>query len=134
MIWDILVRKLEEAGLGVAGADIFINSMPAETEVGIMIKPPLVGIRVNHYIPGYYTPVVQLIVRHTDPVIGEKMANDVVSALRILNESFDATSERGAVNIKMFLPRELPIRFPNLQGGGYEFSLNFITAFGIAAL
>lgn len=133
MIWDILVRKLEEAGLGVAGTDIFIGSMPADTTVGVMVKPPLVGIRIDQYIPGYYTPLVQIIVRHDDPVAGERYANEVAAALKMQNEYFDETSERGAVSIKMFYPRDLPIRFPNLEGKGFEFSLNFITSFGIEA-
>lgn len=135
MIWDIVEAKLITANLGVAGMSLFEEEMPAECSVGVMLRSPLSGIRIDQFIPHYYKPLLQVIVRHTDPVVGALIAQDVADTLTIVSEEFyPATADRGRVNLKVFRLRELPIRFPRLDGKSIEWSLNFITAFGLAAL
>jgi hypothetical protein len=130
MIWDIIEDKIENAGLAVSGRDMFRFTMPADIDVGVMLKSPLTGIAIDPYIPGYYQPVLQVIVRHTDPVIGEQLAYAVMDTLTVeKDEVFAANSERGQARIIRFYPRDLPIRFPRLEGKGIEWSLNFNTAF-----
>ncbi|MFA9261788.1 MAG: minor capsid protein [Undibacterium sp.] len=132
MIWDILVKKIEDAGLGIAGESIFVGNMPAGLKSGVMIKFPLSGIDIDYYIPGYFIPDIQIIVRNSDPYLGEKIANDVMKAVSMQNQSFPATFDRRAVHVNMLIPSKLPIRFPALEGNSIEFSLNFISSFSVA--
>ena len=135
MIWDILEKKLIDAPLvvpAVVGQTIFRHTMPATAAKGVMFKNPLTGIPVDPYLPGFYKPRLQAIVRHTDPEIGEQLSEEVVKALQVdVPEDFDATDKRGRVRIHVFYPSTLPIQFPRLDGNGFEWSLNFTTAFAI---
>lgn len=133
MIWDILEKKLADAGIASeAAGNYYFNEMPGDVKVGVMLRSPLSGIKFDPHLPGYYTPVLQVIVRHVDPVEGEKMAYDVVNALRIVGtETYPATEARGSVHLKAFFPRELPIRYPRQEGGTIEWSINFRTAFSV---
>lgn len=132
MIWDILEKKLIDAGLAEAGKTLFRQTMRAETPVGVMMRAPLSGIPVDPYLPGFYKPNLQVIVRHHDPVLGEKLANAVVKTLTIeAPEDHEATEEHGRVRIQVFYPRTLPIQFPRLDGNTIEWSINFVTAFSI---
>lgn len=136
MIWNILQQKIETAGVASeADENLYLNEMPGDVSVGVMMKSPLSGIRIDPHIPGYYKPILQFVVRHSDPVEGEKMAARLQDALTIETvENYSATTERGAVQINVFYPRELPIRYPRLDGGSIEWSLNFVTSFSIQKL
>lgn len=135
MIWDILEKKITDAGLGIAGQTLFRHSMPAEVSRGIMFKNPLVGIVVDPHIPGFHKPDLQCIIRHPDVYEGDTLAEQVQALLTIAGpESYPATAERGAVTLKIFEPKTLPIQYPRLKGNGIEWSLNFITAFNILPL
>lgn len=130
MIWDIIIDKLVAADLATPGTNLFINEMAPDVSVGIMLKSPLQGIDVDHYLPNYYTPNLQAIIRHTDPVDGDILANRVIAALRVEQpEHYPPTTERGKAKINLFLPRHLPIRFPRLDGKTIEWSVNFQTSF-----
>lgn len=132
MIFDILEKKLTDAGLVVAGESLFRQDMPGECLVGVMLRAPLSGVAIDPYIVGYHMTSIQVITRHTDPVLGEKLANDVCKALAVeIEEPFEATAERGAGSIKVFYPKTLPIRFPRLEGNGLEWSQNFTASFGL---
>lgn len=133
MIWDILEKKITDAGIAVSGTTMFRQFMPATIRIGVMLKMPLTGVAIDPYLPGYYKPLLQVIVRHTDAQEGEAMAQAVMEALTINKaEFYDANDEHGAVQIMKFYPRELPIRFPRLDGNELEWSLNFETAFTMA--
>lgn len=135
MIWDILREKIVTAGLAVAGQTLFLDEMASDVSIGVMLKSPLSGIDVDHNLPNYYKPNLQVIVRHNDPVDGDRLANQVLAALTVETpEHYAANAERGAVQINMFVPRKLPIRYPRLTGGGIEWSLQFITSFSIQPL
>jgi hypothetical protein len=135
MIWDILADKIQAAGLASIGEDLYLNTFPAETRIGIMLRSPLTGVKIDPYIPGFYKPSLQVIVRHSDPVEGDRLANRLLDVLTITApEIHDETEDRGQVKISVFYPRELPIQFPRLDGNGIEWSINFVTAFSIQRL
>lgn len=134
MIYDILEAKLIAKGF-TAGDTLWRNYMPAETNIGVMIKAPLSGITIDPYITGWYRTDMQVVTRHIDPVDGMDMAQAVSRILTIEGcESFPASEERGQAHINLFMPKHLPIQFPRLEGNGYEFSLNFRAAFGFTAV
>ncbi|SCW95652.1 minor capsid protein [Ancylobacter rudongensis] len=132
MIFDILEHKIAAAGLGVPGESLFRGTMPAECTVGVLFRMPLEGIPVDPHIVGWHKPRLQVIVRHTDPVQGEALANKVIKTLLVEHpEDHPATAERGRARITVFYPAQLPIQFPMLEGNAIEWSLNFRTAFSV---
>lgn len=132
MIWDILLDKLEAAGIATRGQDLYLHTFPAEVSVGVMLKAPLTGVLVDPHIPGFHKPNLQAIVRHTQPELGETLATRVSRALTVSREEFYlATAVRGRVRLAVFYPRQLPIQYPRLDGNTIEWSLNFTTAFSI---
>lgn len=132
MIWDIIEQKIEFAGLAVAGESLFLKAFPADTVVGIGMFEPLTGISISPYKPGIYQPELRLIVRHNNGDEGEALANALMKLLTVeAEERYPATATRGAVSLKVFYPKNMPIQFPALDGMTTEWSLNFQTAFGI---
>lgn len=132
MIADILEKKIEDAGIAVAGESLFRNTMPADCKIGVMTREPLQGMPVNPFIEGWYKPRLQVIVRHTDPVEGLKMAHLVIKTLLVQGrERHAATEEHGACHIDLFYPDQEPIQYPRLEGNTIEWSLNFKTVFGV---
>lgn len=132
MIWDIMADKLVAANLGVIGQSIFVDEMPGDVTQGVMFKTPLQGIAVDPNIKGLYKPNLQVIVRHTDPLLGARLADQVKDALTVEGpQEFTATADRKAILLHRFYPSQLPIRFPRLDGNGLEWSLNFFAAFAV---
>ncbi|TDW20405.1 hypothetical protein EV128_12535 [Rhizobium azibense] len=135
MIWDIIVKKLVDANLGVAGETIFRSTMPADAEVAIGLFEPLDGIRVDPNLPDFYKPNLKVIVRHNKVSDGRKLADQVMKALTIVTEEIYAENEeRGRVHLKVFHPKSLPIQFPANIGNLTEWSINFQTAFTLKPL
>lgn len=133
MIWDIIQGKIENAGLAVTGQSLFLDEMPSDVKVGVMMKSPLAGVKVDPHLPGYYTPALQIIVRHNNPVAGNELANQLMKLLTVEKpETHEATPERGRAQINLFFPLSLPIRYPRLTGDTIEWSLNFRTSFTMA--
>jgi hypothetical protein len=134
VIYDILEAKLIASGF-TPGETLWRNYMPAETNIGVMIKAPLSGITIDPYITGWYRTELQVVTRHIDPVDGMNMALAVSRILTVEGrETYDPSEERGQAHVDLFLPKHLPIQFPRLEGNGYEFSLNFRAAFGFVQL
>lgn len=135
MIYDILEEKLKRSFLLVPGETLFRNYMPPEVTIGAMTKVPLEGISVDDCIDNYYRGEMQVITRHLNPVDGDKLANDIARVLRVKSSEFhDPSEERGRAEIKIFHPRTLPIRFPRLEGNGFEWSQTFFTIFSFDPL
>ena len=131
---DILALILEEARLGTRGGDIFIHSMPAECLQGILIKPPLSGVEIDNYLPGYFNSTMQIIVRAQKQLIGEDLITKAVAALRHDQSITYNEHPSGvfAMRINHMLPKNLPIRFPRSDGNGIEWSVNFMTSYVLA--
>ncbi|WP_276122563.1 minor capsid protein [Pararhizobium qamdonense] len=130
MIWDIIVKKIEDAGLGEEGVTLFRSTIPADKTVAIGLFEPLDGIRVDPHLPHFYKPNLKVIVRHNKISVGRKLANAVMGLLTVTGEEvYEANDERGAVHLKVFYPKSLPIQFPAASGNATEWSLNFQTAF-----
>lgn len=130
MIWDIVEEKLIDSGYGEVGVNLFREHMPGDVKVGIMLKSPLSGIPVDPYLPGFHKTPLQIIVRHVDPGAGEIMAKNVMKLLSTeVASAYPANSERGPLILHRLMPDRLPIRFPRLEGNGYEWSLNFRAAY-----
>lgn len=130
MIYDILEEKIQRSLLLVPGESLFRNYMPPEVTIGAMTKVPLQGIETDDCMDNYYRGDMQIITRHVNPVDGEILANQIAKLLRVKTPEFhDPSAERGRAEIKFFHPMTLPIRFPRLEGNGFEWSQTFKTIF-----
>lgn len=131
MIFDILEQKLIDAGVAEAGKSLFRGYMPSDVTVGVMLRTPLDGIKIDPFIEGWHKTELQVIVRHTDPVEGLKLANRVSQVLYTHKlEKYPANEERGPAHINAFYPETLPVQYPRLEGNAIEFSQYFKAAFG----
>lgn len=131
MIYDILEKKLIDAGLAVPGKSLFRNTMPHDVTIGVMIRVPLTGVTIDPHIEGWHKTQMQVICRHIDPVDGAKFSADVCKALIVESpEVYEANEERGQAHLSLFYPATLPIQYPRLEGNGLEFSQHFNAAFG----
>jgi hypothetical protein len=130
MIFDIMEKKITDAGLGEAGVSLFRSFMPSECTIGVMTRVPLEGLPVDPHMLTRYKGRMQIITRHTDPVLGAKLASGVAKALTVWSlEYHSPSSERGKATISLFIPETLPIQFPRLEGDGIEWSQHFKTVF-----
>lgn len=124
MILDVMTQLIEDAGLAVAGRDLFHMSMPATLDDGIIVKTPLAGIAIDNEAPGFFRTNLQAIVRARDYEIGRALAAKVRKALVVEHERVFTTSE-GDLRVQWIHSISLPIEYPRQEGNQYEFSLNF---------
>lgn len=128
MIFDVLEKKLTDAGLVVPGKSLFRQFMGGEVTWGVMLRTPLTGIPIDAEIESRHAVDLQAITRHTDPVAGMALANEVSKVLLIESPEVFELPE-GRVHVSMCYPKTLPIQFPRLEGNGLEFSQHFYTVF-----
>lgn len=128
---DILARLLESKNVGIEGTSIFVFQMPADCPQGVLLKLPLSGIPVDHYLPGFYDSRMQMIVRAQSQSAGDTLVRQAVAALvhDITTDYYDQPGSVFAMRINHLLQDNLPIRFPRSDGNGIEWSINFKTCF-----
>ncbi|UBM12759.1 minor capsid protein [Cupriavidus metallidurans] len=115
MILEILANKLEEAGFGKKGKDIFINSMPVQCHEGLLVRQTWEGLELDWELPGTHTGGIALISRASK----FPKANDLAS------RAADALTVTSAVEIDDILlhyarPATSPIPYPQTDGGYVE--------------
>lgn len=115
-----LADRLEAAGLGTKGVDLFLNAMPSDATSAIMMRPPLRGTEIDYELPGFYKPEFQLIVRSPSYEAGLAFTNQVVAALTILQRE-----TVGNLHFNYCRPRTEPVAFPLSDGNLLEFNVNF---------
>lgn len=126
MIHDILETKLQQRLQLVIGQTLFRTHIPADVSIAVMTRLPLNGVKFDEYKPGRFRGEMQVVTRHSDPTQGDALALSVQRALRLEHrEEYPATALRGRVVMDRFYPVTLPVTFPRLDGGGYEWSQNF---------
>lgn len=129
MIYDVLEKKLVQNGF-VPGVSLFRSYMPSMCSIGVMTRIPLTGIPIDPYIPGYYKGEIQVVLRHTDPKEGQAVMMRVQKLLTVeATEVHPATEEHGELSLDLFIPKTLPISFPQLDGNAYEWSQHFDCVF-----
>ena len=126
MNYELIAKKIEAAGLGQIGKSIFIDSMPAEVKRGILIKSPIAGVKIDHELPGWYKPRLQIIVRSQTHLDGSTLSNAISNLFMTKQETIWRDDSNNPVFlIKHILPESLPIVYPRSDGNGLEFSINF---------
>jgi len=121
---DYVAALLETEGKGTLGTDIFIGTLPADVNRGIMLKDPLLGHAVNEELPDWYQTNFQIIIRDPDEQVGSERAEAI---FEILFQNHVETTDLTVV--KMF-PRTKPIMYPRNDADQVEFSMLVRIHFG----
>lgn len=120
---DCISQLLINGGAATAlGVDLFQFHMPEDCEQGILLKLPIQGIPINHYIPGFFKARFQAIVRSPTHTFGDPLALLVSKLLTVSNVFFPGSSP--AFIIKQMFPTTLPVVYPRSAGNIYEWSIN----------
>jgi hypothetical protein len=119
-----LAQLLANAGLGAFGESVFVGQMPSSAARAVMIRAPLKGVPVNHYLPGFYHGSFQLIARASTYDDGSALISQAIAALRIPAETMV-----GTMKVNYCRPMTLPVAFPLSTANLIEFSTNFEICF-----
>lgn len=123
---DCIASTLIDAGLATQlGVDIYEHHIPFDAVEGILLKLPMNGIPINHYLPGYFHAHVQVIYRSKDQAKGEQMANAINQTMTLYKKTYKDTNGNVLMYIQQSLPQVLPIHYPRSKGNEYEWSCNF---------
>lgn len=104
----------------VPGEDLFLMTYPAETTLGLLMRPSLVGAQISHELPGYLKFPFQAIVRSRNYASGEELAAAVHKALTIRERT-----TVGEWTVNYIRPRSVPVAFPISAGEIIEFNTTF---------
>ena len=119
---ETLAASLETAGVGVRGKSIFVNFMPEDCKVGIVLMQKMTGTMIDYELPNYrHGPATgfQLIVRHSSNTKGLALINQAAAALTMVN------TQMMDMWVNFSRPKHDPVVFPRSTGNLLEFSVNF---------
>lgn len=130
---DIIGKYLEDKGIATMGDDLFRNEMSSDVNEGVLLKTPLTGVPIDHYLPGFYRGRLQVIVRARTNEVGQGWADEILAALTIKQDTEFNDPDTGdkVMLVHHILPETLPIRYPRSDSNHIEWSLNFLTCFVI---
>jgi hypothetical protein len=114
-----LIQRLEAAGVGAPGTSLFINIMPTECELGVLLKPPLTGTKIDYELPGYFKTSLQVVARSHDYNTGLLLAKQAVTALLITSDTVVDN-----MTIRFLRPKHQPVAFPLSEGNFIEFNVS----------
>lgn len=114
-----LIDRLEAAAIGVKGTSLFLNMMPTECELGVLLKPPLNGTQIDYELPGYFKTRLQVVARSHDYAEGLDLCKRAVAALLITSDTVV-----GPMTIRFLRPKHQPVAFPLSEGNFIEFNVS----------
>lgn len=117
MIIKEMASILEDAGIGTIGVDIFVNYMPSDVEVGILLLGRMSGDVIDYYLPGIKRGGFQVIVRVPD--YDDALINSILPLLTIQGKTVKG------LDVKYILPKTDPVVYPATDGNNIEYSVNF---------
>lgn len=123
---DCIAQVLINASLATAlGVDLFEHHIPESATEGLLMKLPMDGIKVNHYVDGFYRGRFQIILRSKSHADGDIKAPLINAALTFRERTFIDSNGHLLMNILQCLPTTLPVVYPRSAGNVYEWSCNF---------
>lgn len=118
MNFEAIVQRLEDAGLGKAGENLFISFMP-DGMPGILLRPYPGGVSIDHYLPGFRKDKFMMIVRGSDYVETRELAEAAVKAITVVQRT-----TLGGSLFQYMRPKHDPFSFPHSKGQLIEFLVN----------
>jgi len=123
---DCISQIILEKNLVTAlGTDLFQHHMPDTCKQGILLKLPVGGIPINHYIPGFIKGTFQTIVRSNSHQYGDGQAQALSKALTVQNRVFLDLSAKLLMKIIQCYPKHLPIIYARSMGNEIEWSVTY---------
>jgi hypothetical protein len=116
---------LESKRLGTQGKSIFVNEMPLECEIGVVLRDRYSGTPIDHELPEYRETGFRCGIRSRDYKKGERLAFDVGTALTLNKQDVVMP---GMV-VKMMLPQNEPRPYRRSKGGFWEWEIDFDTTY-----
>jgi len=118
-----IAQHIEDAGLGEQGKNLFINMIPAEAPIAILLRNPLQGTPIDYELPGFYRTKFKVIVRSSNYAAGDQLINDVCAVLTVVE------TQVGAMFVRYMRPVTMPVVFPLSKGNLLEFAVDFDIVF-----
>jgi len=119
-----IAELIEATGVAAAGDDLFMFTLPADVQNGIMIRGPLTGDPINPEQPDFYSSEFLVVVRGGDGRAAFEKCKTISSALTIGRE------QSGEIWITDCRPRTRPIAYPRSDAGTVEWGIPFIISWG----
>lgn len=116
---EMIADKLQDDGVGRQGVTLFINSMPAECVVGVLLRPPYIGTPIDYELPGYRKTKFNAAVR------GRTYSEALALSQRVMESLTFSDVEMTGVSVKYVRPMAEPVSFPTSEGASIEFLMIF---------
>lgn len=114
-----LATHLQTKKVGTMGKTIFINMLPIDVSLGVLLRNDLNGTDIDYELPGYSKARFQAIVRAPGYPQGEALMEKLTAALTLNNTTI------GQYRFNYMRPRTEPVVFPLSEGNLLEFSVYF---------
>lgn len=116
---EMIAERLQDEGVGRMGQTIFINHMPVEASVGVLLRPPYIGTPIDYELPGYRKTKFNAAVRGRNYSEAKTLVQKVMDALTF------GDIELSGLEIRHVRPITEPVSFPVSDGGMVEFLVIF---------
>lgn len=113
-----LAEHLERSGVGTVGQSIFVYTFPANVTEGVLLRPPLIGAKIDHDLPGYMKFDFQVIARANNYASAEALATAAINALHMEGDSGSVAGW----TVNYIRPDHVPVGFPVSIGDFVEFN------------
>ena len=116
---ESFAEKMQTAAVGTQGQSIFINHMPAD-RVGVLLRDPFGGMRLDHELPGFRKGSFQLVVRDKTMAAAKATMSAAIAAIATeLKQDYPLS-----VRVKYVRQRHDPIAYPLSAGNLTELLVN----------
>jgi hypothetical protein len=112
-----LANLLQAQNIGVQGASLFVDFMPAECQRGVLLRNRLSGTPIDYELPGYYKSQFQVTVRSSDYADGQTLINQALSVITL------SASQVENQFFNYCRPRAQPVAFPLSSGNFVEWTV-----------
>lgn len=121
-----LADRLHGSSIAVKSKTLFLEMMPAEAELAVLLRSPITGTKIDYELPGYFRTEFQVIVRTVGYPDGEALMKRVVTKLTMDNTVV------GTQSFQYCRPRFLPVAFPLSRGNLVEHTVTFDCCFVVS--
>lgn len=122
-----IAKYLEQEGAGAQGKTIFINHLPAQVPIGILLREGYGGTPINHELPGYRRADFMVVVRGSNYDSCQALIEQVMTTLNFEDIEFDG------LLFRYLRPATEPVVYPLSVGGLYEFVVQFDAVYVIVS-
>lgn len=116
---------IEAANLATAGEDLFIGTIPADVNSGVMLRDPLNGAEIDDGMKDFFSLEVSVIVRDPDVQRGYERAEALQEALT------QNDWENDEIHVTWLKPCHLPVSYPRGDADLMETAFKVRIGFGI---